>query len=56
MASKLELSKGTADGNDTLLDDSLITFGVDQTDAYFESLRECLNLQSNNPQMGTTVE
>ena len=44
MASKLELSKAAAEDIDTLLDDSLINFGMDQTEQYFKSLKECLDL------------
>jgi toxin ParE1/3/4 len=56
MESKLEFSTTAAQDIDRLLDDSLRKFGADQTEKYFESLRECLNMLSNNPQAGTGVD
>lgn len=39
-----------------ILKDSLLRFGKVQTDAYFSSLKECMELIDANPQMGVDIE
>lgn len=46
MTSKPELSQAAAEDIDTLLDQSIGTFGIEQTEKYFESLENCLNILS----------
>jgi len=56
MASTYELSKAAEEDIDALLEDSIVRFGVDQTEHYFESLQNCLTLLSDNPMMGATAD
>jgi len=39
-----------------LLKQSIIDFGLDQTEIYFTSLKDCLSLLSENPAMGSATD
>lgn len=52
----LELSEAAARDIEDILDQSIVDFGVHQTERYFESLGRCLDLPSTNPRMGASAE
>ena len=52
----VELSEAAARDIEDILDQSIVDFGVLQAERYFESLRRCLDLLGDNPQMGASAE
>lgn len=47
-----KLSKAAAQDVADILEQSLVEFGLPQTESYFNSLQHCLQLLSENPEMG----
>jgi len=39
-----------------LLEQSIINFGIEQTEIYFKSLKSCLDLLAENPAMGVIAD
>lgn len=52
----IELSAAAAKDIEAILEQSLVDFAWLQTEKYYESLKRCLELLSENPGMGTTAE
>jgi len=50
------LSNGAAQDIEDILEQSLLEFGLLQTENYFNSLTSCLKLLGANPEMGRTAE
>lgn len=50
------LSEAAAGDIEAILENSLITFGVRQTEDYFAALTQCLHLLGDNPEMGTPAD
>jgi len=51
-----ELSEAAARDLEQILERSVADFGLAQTEVYFQSLKACLELLSDNPDMGDSVE
>jgi toxin ParE1/3/4 len=54
--STIELSAAAAKDIDVILDQSVAEFGQHRTEKYYESLKRCLELLSENPGPGATAE
>ena len=54
--STIELSAAAAKDIEAILDQSAAEFGLLRTEKYYESLKHCLELLSENPGMGTTAD
>ena len=52
----IELSAAAAKDIEAILEQSLVDFAWLQTEKYYESLKRCLELLSENRGMGTTAE
>ncbi|MCA1805775.1 MAG: type II toxin-antitoxin system RelE/ParE family toxin [Xanthomonadaceae bacterium] len=50
------LSEAAASDIDHLLEKSITEFGAQQTEAYYQSLSQCLELLGDNPEMGNSAE
>jgi len=50
------LSEAAAKDIEEILQRSLADFGVEQTQIYYDSLRQCLALLGDNPAMGRAAE
>jgi toxin ParE1/3/4 len=53
MASMYDLSKAAANDIDAILEHTIINFGAVQSKRYFLSIKRCLELLGDNPNMGT---
>ena len=51
-----KLSEAAANDIEAILTRSVLDFGVERTETYFQSLTHCLELLSDNPEMGSTVD
>ena len=51
-----KLSEAAASDIEAILTRSVPDFGVERTETYFQSLTHCLELLSDNPEMGSTVD
>ena len=51
-----KLSEAAASDIEDFLDKSLVEFGALQTEAYYASLTQCLDLLGDNPEMGTAAD
>ncbi len=51
-----KLSEAAANDIEELLTRSMLDFGIKQTETYFQSLTQCLDLLGNNPEMGSAVD
>lgn len=51
-----ELSEAAARDIESILERSITDFGPTQTENYFQSLRNCLQLLDANPEMGGRVD
>lgn len=49
---KVELTHAAADDLDAIFEHSLAQFGLDQTERYVISLKNCLDLLASNPHLG----
>jgi toxin ParE1/3/4 len=49
------LSEAADKDIEKLLERSILDFGLAQTEIYFKSLKSCLSLLSDNPELGRTV-
>ena len=54
--SRVELSEAAARDIDELLEQSLIDFGVRQTEFYYAALTRCLERLGDHPELGGTAE
>jgi toxin ParE1/3/4 len=54
--STTELTAAAAKDIESILDQSAVEFGLLRTEKYYESLKRCLELLSENPGMGTTAD
>jgi toxin ParE1/3/4 len=52
----IELSAAAAKDIEAILDQSVAEFGLLRAEEYYESLKRCLELLSENPGMGSTAE
>jgi len=52
----IELSAAAAKDIEAILEQSVAEFGQLRTEKYYESLKRCLELLSENPDMGSTAE
>ena len=52
----IDLSAAAAKDIEAILDQSVAEFGLLRTEKYYESLKRCLELLSENPGMGTTAD
>lgn len=50
------LTKAASKDIEKILDRSVIDFGLDQTEIYFDSLKNCLMLLGENPAMGGAAD
>ncbi len=50
------LSKEAANDIDNILTYSITHFGLENAEAYYQSLDNCLELLGRNPEMGTAVD
>ena len=48
-----KLSEAAANDIEAILTRSVLDFGVERTETYFQSLTHCLELLSDNPEMGS---
>lgn len=55
-SSMYRLSNAATQDIDNILEQSLVEFGLLQTKNYFNSLKRCLKLLGDNPEMGRTAE
>jgi len=53
---KYQLTEEADKDVDEILAYSVKNFGVDQTQHYFEALKECIELLADNPNMGRSAE
>lgn len=53
---KYQLTDEAAKDVEKILAHSLGSFGVMQTEHYFEALKECINLLADNPNIGHSAE
>jgi toxin ParE1/3/4 len=51
-----KLSEAAASDIEDILDASLIDFGALQTETYYASLTQCLELLGDNPEMGSAAD
>ena len=51
-----KLSEAAANDIEAILTRSVLDFGVERTETYFQSLTHCLELLGDNPEMGSTVD
>ena len=51
-----KLSEAAAHDIEQLLDQSILDFGLLQTEAYYHDLTHCLALLADNPEMGNSAE
>ena len=51
-----KLSKEAANDIDDILSYSITHFGLEQTETYYQSLDNCLELLGNNPERGASVD
>jgi len=51
-----KLSEAAAEDIEGILTRSVLDFGVERTETYFQSLTQCLELLGDNPEMGSTVD
>jgi len=51
-----KLSEAAATDIEAILTRSVLDFGVERTETYFQSLTHCLELLGDNPEMGSTVD
>lgn len=51
-----KLSEAAASDIEAILTRSVLDFGVERTETYFQSLTHCLELLGDNPEMGSTVD
>ena len=51
-----KLSGAAASDIEDLLARSMLDFGIEQTESYFQSLIQCLELLGDNPEMGSAVD
>jgi toxin ParE1/3/4 len=51
-----KLSAAAAKDIELLLDQSVVQFGIQRTQIYFESLEHCLELLGENPQLGSAAD
>ena len=51
-----KLSEAASQDIERLLDQSIIDFGLLQTEAYYNDLTHCLSLLAENPEMGTGAD
>ena len=54
--STIDLSAAAAKDIEAILDQSVAEFGLLRAEKYYESLKCCLELLSENPGMGTTAD
>ncbi len=52
----VKLSEAAAQDIEQLLDQSILDFGLLQTEAYYNDLNQCLALLADNPEMGSSAE
>jgi len=50
------LSKEAANDIDNILTHSITHFGLEQAEAYYQSLKNCLALLGENPEMGSSAD
>ncbi|MFQ5644640.1 MAG: type II toxin-antitoxin system RelE/ParE family toxin [Thiogranum sp.] len=50
-----KLSEAAADDIEGILTRSMLDFGLERTETYFQSLTQCLELLGDNPEMGSTM-
>jgi len=53
---KVKLSEAAVRDLEEILEQSLVEFGIHQTETYCASLTHCLELLGSNPEMGSTAE
>ena len=51
-----KLSEAAASDIEAILTRSVLDFGVERTETYFQSLTHCLELLGDNPEMGSSVD
>ena len=51
-----KLSEAAANDIEELLTRSMLDFGIKQTETYFQSLTQCLELLGDNLEMGSAVD
>ena len=51
-----KLSEAAAEDIEDILTRSMLDFGLERTETYFQSLTQCLVLLGDNPEMGSTVD
>jgi len=51
-----KLSEAAADDIEEILTRSLLDFGLERTEAYIQSLTQCLGMLGDNPEMGSSVD
>jgi len=51
-----KLSEAAAEDIEGILAHSMLDFGLERTETYFQSLTQCLELLGDNPEMGSTVD
>ena len=51
-----KLSEAAANDIEEILTRSMLDFGVKQTETYVQSLKQCLELLGDNPEMGSAVD
>lgn len=51
-----KLSEAAAHDIEQLLDQSILDFGLLQTEAYYHDLTNCLALLADNPEMGNSAD
>ena len=51
-----ELSDAAAKDIENILDRSVVDFGLQQTELYYNSLKSCLELLGENPEMGSVAD
>ena len=56
MALMYKLSEAAASDIEDILTHSMLDFGLVQTETYFQSLTQCLELLGYNPEMGSTMD
>lgn len=50
-----KLSEAAAEDIEDILTRSMLDFGLERTEVYYQSLTQCLELLGDNPEMGTSV-
>jgi len=51
-----KLSEAAAEDIEGILTRSMLDFGLERAETYFQSLTQCLELLGDNPEMGSTVD